>query len=237
MKRLSSVKNIRGKLTRKANPNIFLCYNKKEVKQIKVENLSGPCGVCINYELGQIQLVDQLNNRIVFLDLQSEQFVSDFKLFQEDLASSTKHIYPVVHDLSAKINFDDHVEMVKKRVELDFRPFGVCTRNERFYITDWLRGYIYIYKNNVLEKKCLNKSVFRRPRDVILDSLGNILVTDLDKNSMFILDNKGTYLFETKVPKYKNRHEKGIFGVVADTSNNKLIFASNTSVYVIDLIN
>lgn len=79
--------------------------------------------------------------------------------------------------------------------------------------------------------------MFRRTRDVILDSLGNILVTDVDKNCFYILDNKGTFLFETKVPKFKGgRYEKGIFGITTVPNSNKIVFASNCSIYSIDLV-
>lgn len=110
--------------------------------------------------------------------------------------------------------------------------------SNRFYVTDWLRGLVYIYKNNVLERKCVNKKVFRRTRDLALDSLGNILVTDMDKNCFYVLDNKGTFLFETKAPKYKGgaRNERGIFGLTTVPNSNKLVFASNCSVYVVDLV-
>lgn len=210
--------------------------NLNEIKNIRINELSGPCGIAINNELKQLQVIDQNNNRILFLDLNTEELVGEFKLFQEDLEHSVKHVQPIAHDLSVRINFDDHIDSVKKRVELDFRPFGLCNRNERFYVTDWQRGHVYIYKNNVLEKKCSNKKLFRRPRDLILDSVGNIIVTDVDRNSMFVLDNKGTFLFETKVPKFKGRHEKGIFGIVAVPNSNRLIFASNTSLYLLDLV-
>lgn len=107
-------------------------------------------------------------------------------------------------------------------------------------MTDWLRGLVYIYKNNVLERKCVNKKAFRRTRDLVLDNLGNILVTDMERHSFHILDNKGNYLFETKVPKQKGaaaaaRYEKGIYGCVLVPNSNKLVFASNCSVYAIDL--
>lgn len=123
--------------------------NLNEIKKISAEvegeenkeesgdagGLNGPCGIAINNELKQIQVIDQNNNRIVFLSLSDESFAGAFTLFQEDLQNSVKHVRVVPHDLSVNVNFDDHLEVVKKRVELDFRPFGLCTRNERCLLT------------------------------------------------------------------------------------------------------
>lgn len=113
--------------------------NLNELKQIAPEvelggagGLNGPCGVTINNELKQLQVIDQNNNRIVYFSLPDEKYIDEFLLFQEDLHQSVKHVHIVPHDLSANFSFEDHVEVVKKRVELDFRPFGVCTRNERY---------------------------------------------------------------------------------------------------------
>lgn len=109
---------------------------RRKIEEREIRNnsssLDGPCGIAINNELKQIQVIDQNNMRIVFLSLADESFVGAFRLFQEDLQNSVKHVHVVPHDLSVNVNYDDHLEVVKKRVQLDFRPFGLCTRNERF---------------------------------------------------------------------------------------------------------
>jgi DNA-binding beta-propeller fold protein YncE len=44
--------------------------------------LNGPCGIGLNSELDQLQVVDQKNCRIVYFDLKSDEYVSEFDLFQ-----------------------------------------------------------------------------------------------------------------------------------------------------------
>lgn len=206
--------------------------NLKEIKQIKV---ASPCGIAINNELDQIQVIDQNNFRILSFDLKTDEFVSEFKLFQDDLKSLAKYTKPTQLDLSARLDYDQHLELVKKRVELDFKPFGLYAKNERVYVTDWNRGLLFVYKNKKLEKKIDGGGkLFKRPRDVMLDNFDNILVSDSERNSFCFMDNKGVFLFETKVPKSKNQNEKGIYGVDR-IENNSVIFASNTSIYVCNL--
>lgn len=215
--------------------------NLKEIKKFKIDNkqiveLNGPCGIAINNDLNQIQVIDQNNCRLVRFDLNTEEFISEFKLFQEIIENATKNSKPAQIDLSTKLNYEEHLDLVKKRVQLDFRPFSLATNNERIYVTDWQQGYLYIYKNEKLERKVGGLKYFSRPRDVMLDSLDSILVTDFDKNSFYFMDNKGVLLFETKVPKTKNPEERGIFGM-DKIEQNKIIFASNTSIYVLNLVN
>ena len=108
----------------------------------------------------------------------------------------------------------------------------------RIYVTDWARGFLYVYKNNVIEKKIGGRKMFSRPRDILLDSLDSILVSDIDKNTFYFLDNKGTYLFETKMPRLKGQskdEDKSIFGINR-IENNKLIFVTNSSIYICNLL-
>ena len=217
-----------------------------EVKQLKLTRpgivpLNGPCQITINTSLEQIQLIDQINCRLVVFDLKTDEFLSDLKLFEEDLLKTVKYFQEFKMDLTAKPATVDPVEKVKERTKLEFRPFGLFTRNERVYITDWNRGFVYIYKNNRLERKIgggRNQKFFTRPRDILLDSLDSILISDLDNDSFFFLDNKGFLLFETKLPKMdKNthEHEKGAFGVIQ--IENKLIFARNSYICICILNN
>ncbi len=217
----------------------------KEVKQLKITKsgltpLNGPCQITINTTLEQIQLIDQNTCRLVVFDLKSEEFLQELKLFEEDLLKTAKYFQEFKMDLTAKPTTSvDPVELVKERTKLEFKPFGIYSKNERVYITDWNRGFLYIYKNNKLERKIGGgRKFFTRPRDILLDSLDSILVTDLDNDSFFFLDNKGFMLFETKLPKDANnmiRHEKGAYGVVQ--IENKIIFARNSFIVVCNLNN
>jgi hypothetical protein len=217
--------------------------NLNEVKQLKppsgVQNFDGPCGISINHELNRLVVVDQKNLRIVSFDLTNDEYLSEFKLFDEDLKSATKYAKPTSHDLSSRLPLHNHLENIRTKEKLDFWPFGINTRGERIYVTDWNRGLLYIYKSNLLEVKIGytgSKKFLSKPRDVVLDSNGFLLVSDIDQDKFFILDNKGNYLFETKAPKikkYKNE-EKGIFGLT--NIDNKLVFASNMCVYICNLL-
>lgn len=191
--------------------------------------------------IAQIQVVDQNNCRVVIFDLKTEEYKSEFNLFEEDLNHLTKPEKNTFQmDLTAKLKGDDHIQNKHVRAKLDFKPFAIYSKNERIYITDWNRGYLYVYKNNRdnvyrLERKI--ESSFTRPRDILLDSLDSMLIVDLDRDIFYFLDNKGTYLFQTKIPKAINAgshfEERGAFGLVK--LENKLIFASNSSIYVCKL--
>lgn len=224
--------------------------NLTQVKQIKITKsgltpLNGPCQIAINNTLEQIQLIDQHNCRLVAFDLKTDEYLSELKLFEEDLLKTVKYFQEFKMDLTAKSNTADPVELVKERTKLEFKPFGLYSKNERVYVTDWNRGFVYIYKNNKLERKIGGgRKFFTRPRDILLDSLDSILVSDLDNDSFYFLDNKGFLLFETKLPKAKqegkqnnqiNNHEKGAYGVVQ--IENKIVFARNSSIFICNLIN
>jgi len=71
---------------------------------------------------------------------------------------------------------------------------------------------------------------FRRPRDILLDSLQSILVVDLQRHSLHFMDNKGVYMFETKLPYNKKSKDTGVFGL--SRLGNNLVFASSSSVYI-----
>ena len=104
----------------------------------------------------------------------------------------------------------------------------------RIFITDWERSLLYVYKNRVLENKIGGIKMFSKPRDILLDGLDSILITDADREIFCFFDNKGVPLFETKVPKQKStqsNNEKGVFGIIKIDSK-KLIYASNTSIYI-----
>jgi hypothetical protein len=164
----------------------------------------------------------------------------------------------VRNDLSSKNTYDYEIDCIKKRLSLDFCPCGFFTRGERVYITDWSRASLYIYKNGCLETKISNnqsnkatnntiksmkyqqtnqrKKLFSRPRNIVLDSLNSILVTDLDSNTFYLLDNKGVSLFDTKLPEFnKPNEEMSVFGVVS--FENKIAFTTNKSIYVCSLLN
>ena len=105
-------------------------------------------------------------------------------------------------------------------------------------MTDWERGFLYIYKNKVLEKKIGGNKMFSKPRDILLDSLDSILITDSDREMLCFHDNKGVPLFETKMPKQKANQsygvEKGVFGVT-QIGGKKLVLVSNTSIYICNI--
>ncbi|CAF0996856.1 unnamed protein product [Brachionus calyciflorus] len=209
--------------------------NLKELKQIS-HDLSSPCGISINNELNLLQVVDQNSYRVVSFDLKTDEFVSEFKLFQDDLEMASKYSIPNQIDLSNQVNYEEYLEKTRKRAELDFRPFGLISKGERIYVTDWQRGLLYIYKSGKLEKKIGERAkMFTKPRDIQLDSLDSILVSDFDSRSFYFMDNKGVFLFESKLPKSKNsKNEKGIYGV-DKIENTKLVFATNSSIYVCNL--
>ena len=218
--------------------------NLKELGQLKLENdsLNGPCQITINESLEQIYVIDQNNCRIVVFDLKTEEFLSAISLFEEELSSATKSSKRFRMDLTVRSNSSEYVKQLTERTKLEFKPFAICTKNERIYITDWNRGLLYIYKNNKenvfkLERRFGESAGFTRPRDILLDSLDSILVADLDKDTFYVLDNKGVYLFETKVPKSSKPgsyfEEKGVYGLLK--AENKIIFASNSSIYICNL--
>jgi hypothetical protein len=210
--------------------------NLNELKQLNINPekssslLNGPCGIMINNELEQIHCVDQKNQRLVRFDLKTDEYVSEFRLFQEDVLTMTKYAQVNTHDLSRRIALHDQKESLKNQMELDFWPFGLFTKNERIYVTDWFRSFLYIYKNDSLEAKIGGEKVFGRPRDILLDSLQSILVVDSQRYSLHFMDNKGAYLFETKLPYAKKSKERGVFGL--SRLGNNLVFASSSSVYI-----
>lgn len=218
----------------------------KEVGQLQTDPkksapLSGPCQINVNEFLGQIHVVDQNNFRVVVFDLKTGEYHSEFKLFEEDVVNLTKpakNSYRM--DLTAKLKGYDHVEDKEVRAKIDFKPFGIYSKLERIYITDWNRGLLYMYKsgqNDIYKLERKIQSLFTRPRDVMLDSLDSMLVVDMDKDIFVFLDNKGSYLFETPVPKKSKvggfLEEKGVFGLVK--LENKLIFTSNSTIYICQL--
>jgi hypothetical protein len=212
--------------------------NLNELRHIELNasdnGLSGPTGLAINNELKQLHAIDQKNCRVVFFDLASDAYVGEMKLFESDLDEATRFLHSLNYDLAHRHRIGDHIEHIRDRMKLDFWPFGLCTKGDRVYVTDWCRGCLYIYKNGELERKIEdNKKLFIRPRNILLDSLDSILVTDLEKSSFFFLDNKGLFLFETKPPKKQDKSERGIFGVAR--YDNKLIYATNCSIYICSL--
>lgn len=218
--------------------------NLTEVKQIKISKsgltpLNGPCQIAINNNLEQIQLIDQNNCRLVVFDLKTEEYLSELNLFEEDLQKTAKYFQEFKMDLTAKTTGPDPIDLVKERTKLEFKPFGLYSKNERVYITDWNRGFVYIYKNHKLERRIGGgRKFFTRPRDILLDSLDSILVSDLDHDSFYFLDNKGFLLFETKMPKPKNenaRYEKGAYGIIQ--IENRLVFARNSAIFICNLVN
>ena len=208
-----------------------------------------PCQIAINTDLEQIQVVDQKNCRIVFFDLKNDEYESDFKLFQDDLAKATKFPLPNRMDLSADMSIEEYHDLVRERVSLEFWPFGLYTKNERLFVTDWNRSSLYVYKNHKLEKKFggLDKRLMCKPRDMLLDSLDSIMIADNDRESLVVLDHKGVPLFETKLPRIKTSKralmtkngsmvEPGIFGINR-IEHNKLLVATNSHVIICHLAN
>jgi len=109
--------------------------NLNELAKLKLGDqvvpLNGPCGISINSYLDQIQVVDQKNCRVVIFDAKTDEFISEFKLFQEDLIEATKYAKPSSVDLAARVKLEDHLNKIKARLELDFWPFGLHTKNDR----------------------------------------------------------------------------------------------------------
>lgn len=184
-------------------------------------------------------MIDQNNCRLVVFDLKTEEYLSELNLFEEDLQKTAKYFQEFKMDLTAKTTGPDPIDLVKERTKLEFKPFGLYSKNERVYITDWNRGFVYIYKNHKLERRIGGgRKFFTRPRDILLDSLDSILVSDLDHDSFYFLDNKGFLLFETKMPKPKNenaRYEKGAYGIIQ--IENRLVFARNSAIFICNLVN
>jgi hypothetical protein len=188
-------------------------------------------------------VIDQNNCRVVAFDLATEQYVAEIALFTEDLKRHVKYFRPNQFDLSVSVQVEAEIDKLVHRLGLDFWPFGLCSRGERVYVTDWHRGMLYVYKKGELEWKLtaplvnndLRRKNMSRPRDVMLDSLDSLLITDLDRNSFCFLDHKGVHLFETKVPQMdRSESENGIFGVTKIESN-RIVYATNTAVYVLHL--
>jgi hypothetical protein len=194
-------------------------------------------------------VVDQKNCRVVAFDLETEKYAGEIALFGEDVKTHVKYFRPNQFDLSVNVKLETEVSKLVHRLGLDFWPFGLCTRGERVYVTDWHRGMMYVYKKGELEWRLtaplVNNDKMRknmsRPRDVLLDSLDSLLITDLDRNSFCFFDHKGAFLFETQVPAGGLRrggsaveNESGIVGV-CKIESNRLIYASNTAVYVLHL--
>jgi hypothetical protein len=191
--------------------------------------------------LEQIHIIDQNNCRVVIFDLKTNEFISEFNLFEEDLNVLTKpeERNPRM-DLTAKLKGHDHVENKVVRAKIEFKAFGIYTKNERLYVTDWNRGLLFIYKNGRDEVWRLERKVvgeFSRPRDILLDNLDSMLVADLDNDHIYCLDNKGTFLFKTAVPRKSTPgsflEEKGVFGLAK--LDNKIVFASNSTIYICEL--
>lgn len=217
-----------------------------QVGELKIDTkvtakFSGPCQMNLNSYLEQIAIVDQNNCRVVIFDMKTNEYLSEFKLFEEDLAQVTRpSLNSFRMDLTNKLKGDDHIEDPVGRAMLDFKPFGIYTKLERIYVTDWNRGSLYMYKNsrdNVYKLERKIKGDFTRPRDVLLDTLDSMLIVDMDEDIFYFHDNKGTYLFETPVPKHTSNDshfkEKGVFGLakLAD----RFIFASNSTIYICKL--
>ena len=230
----------------------------------KLAPMRSPCQLAINSELELIQVVDQMNCRLVCFDLNTDAYASDFRLFDDDLTKVTKFSPPNRVDLSKHMSLDEHHGHVKRLAALDFWPFGLFSKNERVFVTDWNRGFLYVYKNGVLERKIgnvvntfdgsntstpvsnYNGKLFLKPRDIIIDSLDSILVADTEQNALVLLDHKGVYQFQTKLPKIKSAHAKdrsmmsynsnGIYGL-SRIENNKLLIATNSSIIICNLTN
>lgn len=201
----------------------------------------------INYDLQQLQVLDQKNCRVVCFDLQTDNYVSEIELFNEDLAKQVKYFKPNRFDLSVELNMPREIQGYVRKIKLDFWPFGLYTKTERIYVTDWYRGVIYVYKNGVLERRIegpnnnndKSKKFLSRPRDIVLDSLDSMLITDLDHMTFCFLDHKGQFMFETPVPKSQasinsKSLETGIFGVFKIEST-KLVYATNCAIYILNL--
>ena len=216
--------------------------NLNELKTLKAKSdsaqLKSPCGISINHQTEQLFVVDQKNCRIVVFDIKTDEQVDEFKLFEEELTQATKYAKLYQIDLSAKVRVEDHLDEIKMRTKLEFCPFGIYTKGDRVYVTDWNRGLICVYKNAILERKIGGRKYFTRPRDLVLDSVDSMLVTDLDRDTFYFLDNKGVILFETKPPRVKNGakgEEKGLFGI--NRYENSIVYATNMAIYICNLIN
>ena len=113
-------------------------------------------------------------------------------------------------------------------------PFGIATKNERIFVTDWSRNFVYIYKNGRLENTICGYKFSTRIRDIVIDSLDSILVTDTYRKSILIYDNRGIFLMETKIPINNENEDESVYGV-CKIDNSKLVFATNSSIIICNL--
>ena len=203
--------------------------------------LSGPCGIALNEHLQQVHVVDQNHCRVVVFDALTDEYVSELALFDDDLHAATPVDIPDV--VAPTLPLAEHAHSIRANLRLQFAPFGIYSKGLRIFVTDWNRALVYVYKSGKLESRIVGRATggFTRPRDIIMDSLDNILVSDMDQEKFFFLDNKGSLLFETRAPtttttaSKTNTDERGIFGLAK--LDNKLIFATNIAVYICNLVN
>ena len=182
--------------------------------------INEPCGIAINFEFERIDVVDQKNHRVVSFDLKTDTFVSEMPLYDEVFVKKIKK--PTVDLVLKNENFENEIFSYGKKKLINCWPFGIASKNERIFVTDWSRNFIYIYKNGNLENKICGHKLFTRIRDIVIDSLDSILVTDTYRKSIFVFDNRGVFLMETKVP--IQDEEDTIYGV-SKVDNTKLAFA------------
>ena len=194
------------------------------------KQINEPCGIAINLEFERIDVIDQKNHRVISFDLKTDTYLSEMPLYNEVFVKKIKK--PVVDLVLKNENTENEELHYAHRKLINCWPFGITSKNERIFVTDWARNFIYIYKNGQLENKICGHKLFTRIRDIVIDSLDSILVTDTYRKSILIFDNRGIFLMETKLPIINE--DDSVYGI-CKIDNTKLVFATNSSIVICNL--
>lgn len=214
--------------------------NLTHIKEFKTPEestqLNYPCGITINNEFDRIDVIDQKNHRVVSFDLKTEEYVSELPLYRDVFVKKVKkpHVEQLLKN-DFKQEEGNYYYASKKLINC--WPFGIYSKNERIFITDWARDFVFVYKNGRLENRIGGHKLFSRIRDILIDSLDSILVTDTYRRSVFIFDNKGVFIQETKLPistDKVNGEEESVFGV-CKIDNSKFVYATHSSIVICNL--
>lgn len=204
--------------------------NLNELKVLETpEPMNGPCQLAINKSVDRLDVVDQKNHRIVQFSLQNDEYIGEFRLYKGLFDKDVKKPLAVIslNSVTERQNAKDDAGKL-----IDCWPFGIYSKKERIYVTDWSTNCIFVYKNQNLEFKIdAGKIGVVRMRDILIDSVDSILISDIYKKSVFIFDNRGSLQMEVKLPFHSSKQENGIFGF-CKIDSNYLVFASNSKVYI-----
>jgi hypothetical protein len=199
--------------------------------------LNGPCGIAINHELERVDVVDQKNHRVVSFSLKTDEYLSDLPLYKdffEKIHKTNRPLIEIILSQAQEKKKDNDGNKHSSRELINCWPFGIATKNERVYVVDWSEGHIYVYKNNQLELKIGGPHSFTRIRDILIDNMDNILVTDIYRKSIFVFDNKGILTMETKLPIISDDENETIYGM-CKIDNSRLIFATSSSIVICNI--